>query len=148
MTALNRILGGVHPAGVYRFADSLAAPDVLRRVEQRGWIGWHLPGSLIDEKAAFLAACSQAMGFPAYFGHNWDAFEECITDLGWAPSTGYLLLYDEPARFSLAQPDQWQIALDILRDAVEYWRRRDTPFYVLLRRTHGAAPDAPFLSTK
>ncbi len=148
MAALDRILGGIHPPGVYRFADSMGAADVLRRVERRGWVGWRLSGRLIENKTAFLAVCNESMGFPAYFGRNWDAFEECITDLRWAPATGYVLLYDEPARFAIAQPDQWRMALDILRAAVEYWQRRDTPFFALLRRTHGVAPDVPFLSAK
>jgi hypothetical protein len=148
MTALDRVLNGVYQPGVYRFADSLSAQDALGRIARRGWRGWHLPGHLIEGKTSFLATCSQIMGFPAYFGRNWDAFEECITDLSWASSTGYLLLYDELAHFALAEPDQWQIALGILRDAADFWRRRDTPFFVLLRRTRGAAPDSPFLSTR
>lgn len=148
MSALDHVLGGVARPGVYRFAEPVSAPAVMTRVTRRGWVGWRLSGRLVDGKASFLAACAQAMSFPAYFGHNWDAFEECLTDLSWAPSTGYVLLYDDPLHFASAQPDQWQVALGILHDTVEYWRRQDTPFFVLLRRTHGAAPNAPFLSAK
>lgn len=32
------------------------------------------------DKAAFLAACARDLGFPDYFGHNWDALADCLSD--------------------------------------------------------------------
>jgi len=32
-----------------------------------------------------------ALQFPSYFGGNWGAFDECINDLEWLPSKGYIL---------------------------------------------------------
>ena len=32
------------------------------------------------DKASFLVAAARDLGFPDYFGHNWDAFEECARD--------------------------------------------------------------------
>lgn len=34
------------------------------------------------DKASFLAICAEALQFPSYFGGNWDAFEECLRDVG------------------------------------------------------------------
>lgn len=139
------LLGGAYPPGIYRFADREAAPHVLRRVRRQGWFGWHLNGRAIEDKAAFLAASARALRFPAYFGRNWDAFEECITDLSWLPAPGYVLLYEAPNHFAAAQPHAWQTALAVLGNAVSYWRDKDVPFYVLLRKSGGAAPDLPLL---
>lgn len=139
------LLGGAYPPGIYRFADREAAPHVLRRVRQRGWAGWHLNGRAIDGKAAFLDAAARTMRFPSYFGRNWDAFEECITDLGWLAAAGYVLLYEAPNYFAAAQPREWQTALSVLGDAAGYWGGRGVPFFVLLRKTGGAAPDLPLL---
>ena len=50
------------------------------------------------DKAGFLAACARDLRFPEYFGGNWDAFEECVRDLGRGPTlivwTGSI---DQPA---------------------------------------------------
>ena len=62
----------------------------------------------------------------------WDALEECITDLDWCPAARYILIYDYPEAFSKAEPEQWKIAYDILRSAVEYWQEMDMPLEVLL----------------
>ena len=32
------------------------------------------------DKQAFLAACARSLDFPDYFGHNWDAFADCLSD--------------------------------------------------------------------
>jgi RNAse (barnase) inhibitor barstar len=40
---------------------------------------------LFDEFAA-------ALQFPLYFGRNWDAFDECISDLEWLPAKAYVLV--------------------------------------------------------
>ncbi|WP_083389754.1 barstar family protein [Trichormus sp. NMC-1] len=31
------------------------------------------------------------MEIPTYFGANWDAFDECITDLTWCPAQRYVI---------------------------------------------------------
>jgi len=52
--------------------------DVL---SQQGTQVFYLDGREISSKETFLTKAAEAMNFPAYFGTNWDAFDECITDL-------------------------------------------------------------------
>ena len=40
-------------------------------------------GSRCDTKAHTLREWAAALQFPGHFGDNWDAFEDCINDLGW-----------------------------------------------------------------
>jgi RNAse (barnase) inhibitor barstar len=78
--------------------------------------------ALFDEVAA-------ALQFPPYFGENWDALDECVTDLEWLPArVGYVLyvlradevLVDEPER-SLG------ILTRVLERAVEEWAKEIAP---------------------
>lgn len=131
--------------GVYRYAGRRSTSDLLRQVAQQGWRGWRLPGQDIADKRSFLDVGARVMGFPAYFGRNWDAWEECMTDLAWAPAPGYLIVHDRPRSFARLAPADWQTALSIWFEVVEEWRRRDKPFYVLLSHTQGAAPEVPLL---
>ena len=130
---LNAIMSASVPPGIYHL-DSRARPATIAQAAARnGWRTFYLDGRQIANKAAFLAASAAAMGFPSYFGHNWDAFEECVNDLAWAPAPGYLLLYDYAARFASAHPSEWATARDILAGAVAAWQGRGTPLYMLLR---------------
>lgn len=64
-----------------------------------------------------------ALQFPYYFGENWDAFEEVITDLSWIVANAYLLMVsDANLLLSQADPKQFRILMDILADAKYSWR--------------------------
>ena len=41
----------------------------------------HLDGIKITSKESFLKEIAEALEFPDYFGHNWDALEDCLKDL-------------------------------------------------------------------
>ena len=58
----------------FDFDESPAVHPGERRIE----VPAHLAGK--KELLDFLA---RAFPLPAYFGHNWDALEECLLDLDW-----------------------------------------------------------------
>ena len=123
--------------GVYRLRTEARAATILEAFTAHGWRAFYVDGSQIRDKAGFLAAAGAALAFPAYFGHNWDAFEEMVNDLSWAPAPGYVLLYDWAGEFACADPERWAVALEILTQAAQQWDAAGRPFYVLLRRTQG-----------
>jgi RNAse (barnase) inhibitor barstar len=55
-----------------------------------------LDGSKIADKESFFKAIALAMDFPDYFGHNWDAFAECINDLSWIEEERKILIWVDP----------------------------------------------------
>jgi RNAse (barnase) inhibitor barstar len=93
---------------------------------------FYLDGKKIHSKETFLSKAAEAMQFPTYFGANWDAFDECITDLTWCPAGRYVILYDHADIFAQAEPTQYQIALDILNSAKEYWEANKIYFKFLV----------------
>jgi hypothetical protein len=133
-TRLTSLFTGVIRPGVYDFRSRVSPAQLLAMAADRSWRGFYLDGNTIHDKASFLQACAQSMAFPSYFGYNWDAFEEVITELAWAPARGYLLLYDDARHFAAQSPKDWAIARSILQDAVVDWQQRGVPFIVLLRR--------------
>ena len=89
--------------------------------------------------ATLFAEFARALKFPDYFGHNWDALEECLADLEWLPAKGYILLITDAAHVLPDDEAEYETFLDILCDAGEAWgngqtemgARRATPFHVL-----------------
>jgi len=139
--ALAPVLSGRRPPAIYRFGSRAKPASVLADLDDAGWRGFHLDGRTVEDKAGFLVAIGTAMAFPGYFGRNWDALDECITDLEWAPATGYVLLYDNVRRFAGNDPTAWKTARSVLSDAVSYWSSTPTPLYVLLRQSWWYARD-------
>lgn len=131
-------LGRTEP-GLYRFLPLGEPLALVEEIERLGWRLFHLDGRSARTKASFLHAAADAMHFPDYAGRNWDAFEECINDLAWAPAPGYVLLYDHLWWLACGHPAAWHTARSILHDACRNWAGQNVPFLVLLRHTHGCS---------
>jgi len=142
---LEHLLGSERPSGLYRIEASTEPETVRRLVEERGWRFFHVDGSQVEDKRSFIRAAGEAMNFPAYSGQNWDAFEESIRDLTWAPASGYLVLFDEPDQFAERDTEQWEVARSILHSAVDTWHANGVPMIVLFRKAGRALPDIPWL---
>lgn len=82
-----------------------------------------------DDAIARIAA---ALGFPAWFGRNWDALADCLGDLSWWPASGYVLLLDHAGGWRDADPDGFATLLGVLGDAAAAWSAQRIPFWALL----------------
>lgn len=133
MSKLQRALAQTRPPGVYRF-DSSASVEFLRdEAERAAWKFYFLDGKKISDKASFLEAIARAMNFPNYFGKNWDALNDSLTDLEGIAPKGYVLLFQSPERFMRTNPNEWEVAHEVFESAIEFWSKQKMPFYVLLR---------------
>jgi len=73
-----------------------------------------LPPNL-ESKTDLFAFLSHAIPLPGYFGHNWDALDECLGDLSWLDHQKIVLLHQD---FPLEKtPADQRIYLQILADA-------------------------------
>jgi len=113
-------------------AESLVLPP-------NGFVLKIIKGRQCKTPASLFAEFAQAMKFPDYFGHNWDAMEECLADLEWLPAKGYILLVTNAEGVLPEDEEEYETFLEILRDAGEAWgngqagmsTQRATPFHVL-----------------
>jgi len=113
-------------------AESLVRPPT-------GFVLKIIKGRHCKTPANLFAEFAQALKFPDYFGHNWDALEECLADLEWLPAKGYILLVTNAEGVLPEDEEEYETFLEILRDAGEAWgngqagmgARRATAFHVL-----------------
>ena len=140
MSKLQSIVDGSRAPGIYRFASRASAKQVRSQLEAEGWRVFCLEGHDIKDKASFLSECAVSMEFPAYFGKNWDAFEECLTDLSWAKADGYVVLFDHADAFELNAADDWATAMEIFGNALKSWHEAGTSMIVLVRGAKAALP--------
>jgi hypothetical protein len=143
---IGSLLAGLTAPGIYRTAGRTSSVVLAQRARLCAWRFFHLDGRRIASKDDFLRDCAAAMQFPATFGHNWDALEDSLRDLSWAPTEkGYLLLLDGAGHFALSAPDDFAVALDILHSAVAFWQPTPTPLAVVLRGLGKAPLQLPWL---
>jgi hypothetical protein len=121
----------VLPPNVLSENNSAMLGKITNELEQKGIQIFYLDGREICDKQSFLRKIAMVMKFPDYFGQNWDALDECMTDLEWCAAERYVLIYDQPDVFAKAAPTEWEVAYDILRSSVAHWQATDTPMDIL-----------------
>lgn len=84
------------------------------------------------DKTAFLNAIAVALQFPDYFGHNWDAFYDCLLDLKHGDGAGTLLLLREASGFARGDPEEFAAAVGTLADAADYWKGENKALLVVV----------------
>lgn len=107
-------------SGVYRVARADEVLDALRGS------GLSAARARFAEKPLLLKNIAVALEFPGWFGHNWDALEDCLADLSWREASGYVLLIDQ------ATPgDEYGVLADILESTAQSWAGRGKPFFAV-----------------
>jgi RNAse (barnase) inhibitor barstar len=132
---LGPLLAGQAKPGVYRWTipGSTRRSDVEGAAREAGWRLFWLAGQSVTEKDELLDLCADGFGFPDWFGHNWDALGDCLTDLTWVETeSGFLVVYAGWQALAQESPEDFGTALQIFEEAVDLWRDSDTPMTVLL----------------
>jgi len=61
-------------------STDIPAVHFVRPGEIAGLLAPELRGGEIGDRGQLLEALGRTLAFPAYYGVNWDAFEECLHD--------------------------------------------------------------------
>ena len=138
MTAAYPVLNPAR-SGVYR------APQHVESVrESLGaaalWLDVDLTS--VRNKSELLSALQAACGFPATFGHNWDALTDALQDMSCCPAPAYVLYLQHAERAARSLGPEWAILLEVLIESAGYWKAHDKPFVVFVE---GAAELPPWI---
>lgn len=135
MSKLLQRLSDASRSGVYRARRTDEILDATRgsalRVARIGLAG-------ATGKAALMESVARALAFPAWFGGNWDALEDCLADLSWSKADGHVLLIED----AMGLPaDDRGILVDILASVAASWAERKHPFFAVLLNGPPALPE-------
>jgi hypothetical protein len=136
------------PAGVHLIDDAQRARVLAGQAFPENYAVAVLDGEKASSRAGFFTEIARALRFPDYFGHNWDAVYDCLTDPSVMSATGTVLLLDGFGHFARNDPEQWATGLKVLQDACVFWRPLSGPLLVLLFDPSAAAPDVPPLPAR
>jgi hypothetical protein len=107
-------------SGVYRAARADEIMDAGRGSELS------VARIAFANRDTLLKNIAAALEFPDWFGANWDALEDCLSDLSWSKAHGHVLLFEQ------AKPgDDLGVLIDVLRSSAEFWAGRGQPFYAV-----------------
>jgi hypothetical protein len=90
------------------------------------------------DRDAVLARVAAALEFPKWFGGNWDALEDSLSDLSWIETGGHVLLIEGTGD---VPPTERGTLVDILASAASSWAGRKRPFFAVLLDGEPSLPD-------
>jgi hypothetical protein len=87
-----------------------------------------VPTELAD-KHALLTWYAEALQLPVHFGFNWDALDECLSDLSWIRERR-VVLYHRTVPLE-ASPEDQKIYIDVVAAAARGWKPGEFPELVV-----------------
>jgi RNAse (barnase) inhibitor barstar len=126
--SIEAIIRGQAAPQIYHLAADVPGAVLAAQVAAAGGELFELDGELMSETAGVMAEFARVLRFPAYFGKNWDALSDCLTDLSWL---------DNAYSHFVVVIDHWDhcaspLLQEILQEMVSLWADAETPVYVLL----------------
>ncbi len=85
-----------------------------------------------EDKNELLATIAETLAFPDYFGKNWDALYDCLTDLSWNPAAGYVLLLSGTDILEKKHPEEMSVFREVILSVSLYWKQRKIPFFAVI----------------
>jgi len=79
-----------------------------------------------------LIQLGSALNFPIWYGANFDALLDCLTDSDWEPAKGHVLLINGLGRLRASDPADFATLIEVFQSAAEERRTKHTPFWVLI----------------
>lgn len=90
-----------------------------------------------------LQAFGQFFAFPAWYGANFDALRDCLTDPDWHPKQGVLLHIAGLDKLRRCDPEALSTLIDVLRTAAAERSASQAPLWILLTSPARGVADLP-----
>lgn len=95
------------------------------------------------ERESILREIGGALHFPEWYGANFDALYDCLTDPDWYPARGHALLLSGLDKLRRAAPESFATLVEVLESAAQTRREAGQPFWVLIDTAAPGIPPAP-----
>jgi RNAse (barnase) inhibitor barstar len=138
----DKLLKNAGASGVFHLPPS-RQPAIGKAAQRAGFCV--LTADLGSQASAHdvLLQLGLALHFPPWYGANFDALFDCLTDPDWQPAEGHLLLINGLAHFHSSAPTDCATLIEVLQAAAETRRAMHKPFWALLDTRLNAIPSFP-----
>ena len=112
-------------AGESRLCDEVWA---LERSSRRRTAARIVRGTKSRTRAALFDESAAALQFPYYFGENWNAFDDCLTDLEWLRAVGYVVAVGNAVELLAEErPEEFSLFVELVGRIARQWGEAVAP---------------------
>ena len=128
MSALNKLNSTL--TGVYQISGN--TNDVENAAQATDLTLFTINAESIKNTQDLFYEFASVLNFPEYFGQNWDALHECLTDLSWMPFKGIVLLVKHSKHLYDTKPDDFKKMIQVLLLVTHHWQSQNIAFFVFI----------------
>jgi hypothetical protein len=114
--------------GLYTLEQGESIATLLDVAKQSKFQVFHLEGQQIASLDGHFKALADLFQFPDYFGENWDAVADCLTDLSWEDGDRILVVYSSYQSWHQGK----EVAMKVWSNAIEFWQQQGVTVSVVL----------------
>jgi len=126
------LFGSYLNSGVHRVGEGVDEAGIREAAAANGLDFSCVNLCEVRDKAGFLSETARSLGFPSHFGMNWDALNDCLTDMSWRPAAGYVVLFTGLRCLAEGAAADLEVLTRILDSAAQYWKQRGVLFYIIV----------------
>ena len=101
------------PTGILQLDPQISVVDMANRDQKQLII---IDSRIRWDKQAFLTQCAHSFAFPDYYGRNWDALTDCLSDVRTDATGGLMVVWRGWGGMARMYPTDYAIATSILSD--------------------------------
>lgn len=137
-----KLLSNAQRAGIY-YLPANRRTAVEGTAEKLHFARPHVEITPAMNIAAVLAGIGKALQFPDWYGANFDALHDCLTDPGCLPGKGHVITVSGCEHLLTSAPDEFATLLEVLTAAIDELRETNVPLWVLLDKPILDIPPLP-----
>jgi RNAse (barnase) inhibitor barstar len=93
---------------------------------------FELDGNRTYDDLSLFSCISSLLSFPDYFGHNWNALEDCLGDMSWLPADEYTLVWRQASELLFKSPRDFFTFIDVCVSTHEFWNTQSKSFTLVI----------------
>jgi hypothetical protein len=109
--------------GLYTLPQDASIESFLETLQKNNVQVFHLKGAQITTSDRYFEALAMLFQFPDYFGGNWDAVADCLTDLDWQKGDRIVVLYSGCETLLNSDLDS-DLAMNVWGEAIAFWQEQ------------------------
>ena len=143
---LQKLLVRPEIAGIYHLPHSDC--KALKQAVHAAHFGW-LQADFGESKdiTAILEKVGKDLRLPDWYGANYDALSDCLSDLSWNTAPGYVLLISGADELHAHDEAAFDTLNDVLTAVIENWQQEKIPFWVFYDMRPNGLAALPTLAT-
>lgn len=116
-------------AGIY-YLPSSARTVVRAAARSAGFACFQVSLADADRIEMVFMQLAHDLAFPEWYGQNFDALKDCLSDFSWCEAPGYVLVVSGAGVLQAADPAAFHALNAVFVAAIAEWQARKLPLWV------------------